>query len=113
MLAGLGLLSEGYIENKTVGVVRELREGRHVLAFNDTTDLRLETHVKHAVGLVEDKVPNIGEADAPTLNQIHKTSRGSARESQELQFRSRCESLLIVLCCGNVSEDAANGFECI
>ena len=41
---------------------------RHVLSLYNTTNLMLETHVKHAIRLVEDKVTDIGKADATTFN---------------------------------------------
>ena len=52
----------------------------HVLALDDPTNLRLETHVEHAVGLIKDEVLHVGKADAPAFNQIDETARGSAEE---------------------------------
>lgn len=48
---------------------------RHVLAFNDATNLGLETHVKHAIGLIKNKVLDVAERNAASLYEIHKTSR--------------------------------------
>lgn len=52
----------------------------HVLALNDTANLRLETHVQHAVSLIEDEVLDVAERDAATLDEIDKTTRGSDEE---------------------------------
>lgn len=46
----------------------------HVLTLNNAANLRLETHVKHAISLVEDQVLDVGKGDAATLNQIDKTT---------------------------------------
>jgi hypothetical protein len=40
----------------------------HVLSLNDTTDLVFETHVKHTIRLVEDKVTDVSKADATALD---------------------------------------------
>ena len=53
---------------------------RHVLALDNPADLRLETHVKHAVGLIENEVPNVGKADTTTLDKVHETTGGGAKE---------------------------------
>jgi hypothetical protein len=50
---------------------------RHVLALHDTANLGLETHVQHAISLVENKVLDASEGDTTTLNQVDKTTRGS------------------------------------
>jgi hypothetical protein len=42
--------------------------------------LRLETHVKHAVGLVENKVADISETDTSTLDEIDETTRSGTEE---------------------------------
>jgi len=51
---------------------------RHILSLNDATDLVFETHVKHAVGLVKDKVPDVGKADTTTFDEINETSGSGA-----------------------------------
>ena len=53
---------------------------RHVFALYNPANLRLETHVKHAISLIENKVADVGEADASTLNEVDETSRSSAQE---------------------------------
>lgn len=52
----------------------------HILLLNDPTNLGLETHVQHTVSLVEDKVANVCETDATTLDKIDKTTRSGAEE---------------------------------
>lgn len=47
----------------------------HVFALNDTTDLRFETHVEHAIGLVENQILDVGQGDATSLYEIDKTTR--------------------------------------
>jgi len=49
----------------------------HVLAFDDTPDLGLETHVQHSVSLVENEVLDVGKRDSATLHQVDKTAWGS------------------------------------
>ena len=51
-----------------------LGSARHVLALHDTTNLGLETHVKHTIRLVEDEILDIGKADASTLDQVDETT---------------------------------------
>jgi len=50
---------------------------RHILAFDNSTDLRLETHVQHTIGLIKDEIFNVAQRDASTLNQIDKTAWSS------------------------------------
>jgi hypothetical protein len=49
---------------------------RHILALNDAADLRLETHVQHTISLVEDKILDVDEGDAATLDQVDKATWG-------------------------------------
>jgi hypothetical protein len=69
----LDLLGEGRREHEGLTVMNT----GHVLTLNNTTDLGLETHVKHAVSLVEDEVLDVGKRDTATLNQVDKTTGGS------------------------------------
>ena len=46
----------------------------HVLTLNDTTNLRLETHVQHSIGLVENKVFDVAEGDAATFQKIDQAT---------------------------------------
>ena len=43
---------------------------------DDLADLRLETHVKHAVGLVENQVGNTAKVGLSSLQHVDETSRG-------------------------------------
>lgn len=52
----------------------------HVLALNNTADLGLETHVQHAIGLVEHKILNVAQGDAASLYEIHKSSGGGNKK---------------------------------
>lgn len=54
--------------------------GGHVLTLDNATDLGLETHVKHAVSLVENQVLDVLERDAATLDQVDKTTGGSDKQ---------------------------------
>ena len=49
----------------------------HILALNNAANLRLETHVQHAIGLVENKVLDVLERNAATLDQVDETTGGS------------------------------------
>jgi hypothetical protein len=42
--------------------------------------LGLETHVKHAISLIEHEVLDVGEADASALNEIDETTGGRTQE---------------------------------
>jgi hypothetical protein len=42
--------------------------------------LGFEPHIKHAIGLVEDKVPDVGKTDTSTLDEIDETSRCGTEE---------------------------------
>ncbi|GKT40846.1 uncharacterized protein ColSpa_01026 [Colletotrichum spaethianum] len=68
----LDVAGEGGGEHESLAV---LNIG-HVLALDDTANLGLETHVKHAVSLIEHKVLDVLEGDAATLDKIDKTSGG-------------------------------------
>ena len=57
-----------------------LMDTRHVLSLDDTTDLVFEAHVEHAVGLVKNKVTNVGQADTTTLNEINETPRSGTQK---------------------------------
>jgi hypothetical protein len=53
---------------------------RHILTLNDAANLRLETHVQHAVSLVKNKVLDASEGDTATLDQVDKTAGGSNKK---------------------------------
>jgi len=46
----------------------------HILALNNATNLWLETHVQHTISLIENKVLDVLEGNAATLNQVDKTT---------------------------------------
>ncbi|KAF3062751.1 hypothetical protein CFAM422_010726 [Trichoderma lentiforme] len=52
----------------------------HVLTLNNTADLGLETHVQHAIGLIEHKILNVAQGDAASLYEIHKSSGGGNKK---------------------------------
>lgn len=52
-----------------------------VFAFYNASNLRFETHVQHAVSLVENKVPDIAEGDSITSNQIDAATVTLLRQS--------------------------------
>ena len=72
----LDVAGEGGAEHEGLAVM----DTRHIFSLDDATDLMFETHVKHTIGLVEDKIPNVGEADATTLNEINKASGSGAQK---------------------------------
>jgi hypothetical protein len=53
---------------------------RHVFTLYDAANLRLETHVQHTIGLVENQVLNVNQRDAATLDQVNQTTGGSDQE---------------------------------
>lgn len=72
----LDVAGEGGGEHQSLAVVDQ----RHVLALNNTANLGLETHVKHAISLVKNKVLDVAEGDATTLEEIDKTTGGGNKE---------------------------------
>jgi hypothetical protein len=58
---------EGGAEEHRLAVLRDTAQ--------DPVDLRLEAHVEHAVGLVEDEDAHLGELHCPTLDQVEQPSR--------------------------------------
>lgn len=49
----------------------------HILTLDDTTDLRLETHVQHAVSLIKNQVLDVSKRDTATLDDVDETTGGS------------------------------------
>jgi hypothetical protein len=72
----LDVAGEGGGKHESLTVV----DVRHVLLLDNTTNLGLETHVQHAVSLVEDKVLDVGKGDTATLDQVDQTTGGSDKE---------------------------------
>ena len=52
----------------------------HILALDNAANLGLETHVQHAVSLVENQVLDVLQGDAATLDQVDKATRGSDKQ---------------------------------
>lgn len=71
----LDVAREGGREHEGVTLV----DSGHILLLDQTSDLGLETHVQHTIGLVEDKVLNVGKRDTAALNQIDQTTGGSSQ----------------------------------
>jgi hypothetical protein len=72
----LNVTGEGGREHESLAA-----SGRgHVLTLNDAADLGLETHVQHAVSLVENEVLDVLERDATTFYEVNKTTRSSNKK---------------------------------
>ena len=84
----LDVAGEGGTEHERLAV----RDAGHVLALDDATDLGLETHVEHAVGLVEDEVADVGERDATALDEVDETSGRGREEVAALVHRAELGS---------------------
>ena len=52
----------------------------HVFALDDTTNLGFETHIQHAISLIENEVLDIGERDSSTLDEIDETTGSSGEK---------------------------------
>lgn len=72
----LDVTREGRGEHQSLTVGHK----RHVLAFNNAANLGLETHVKHAISLIENEVLDVAKRNAATLYEVHKTTRGRNEE---------------------------------
>lgn len=72
----LNLLGEGGGEHEGLSLL----DTGHVLTFNNSSDLGLETHVQHSIGLVEDKVFDVGKGNSSSLHQVDQSSRSSGKE---------------------------------
>lgn len=72
----LNVAGEGGGEHERLALV----DLGHVLTLNDTANLGLETHVKHAISLIKNKVLDVAEGDTATLDKIDKTTRSSNKE---------------------------------
>ena len=72
----LDVAGEGGAEHEGLAVMNT----GHIFSLDDTTDLMFETHVKHTIGLIKDKIPNVSEADTSALDEINKTSGSGAQK---------------------------------
>mmetsp|Transcript_15769 Transcript_15769/g.37678 ORF Transcript_15769/g.37678 Transcript_15769/m.37678 type:complete len:349 (-) Transcript_15769:826-1872(-) len=79
----LHLLGESRREEERLPDVRE----RHVRALDDAANLGLETHVKHAISLVEREEHHVRQLDLAALHEVDE----SARRSHD-QIRSHLNS---------------------
>jgi hypothetical protein len=48
--------------------------------LDNSANLGLKTHIKHAIGLIQYEVSNVLEADATTLDEINKTAGSSTKD---------------------------------
>lgn len=64
---------EGGTEHESLAVL----DVGHVLTLNNAANLRLETHVQHAISLIEDEELDVLEGDAATLDEIDETTWSS------------------------------------
>ena len=67
----LDLLREGCREHERLA----LGSLGHTLLLYDASDLRLESHVEHPVGLVEGEDEGAGDGDARALDEVDETAR--------------------------------------
>ena len=72
----LDVAGEGGREHESLAVLNR----RHVLTLDNAANLRLETHVQHAISLIEDEVLDVLKGDAATLDQIDETTGGSNKQ---------------------------------
>ena len=72
----LDVAREGGTEHEGLSVL----DVWHILTLDNAANLWLETHVQHAISLIEDKVLDVAEGDAATLDQIDETTRGSDKK---------------------------------
>jgi hypothetical protein len=52
----------------------------HIFTLDDTTNLGLETHVQHAISLIEDKVLDVLQRDTTSLYEIDQSTRSSNKQ---------------------------------
>ena len=52
----------------------------HILTLNNAANLWLETHVQHAISLIEDEVLDVTQGDTATLDQIDETTWSGDKE---------------------------------
>ena len=81
----LDVAGEGGTEHERLS----FRDAGHVLSVDDSSNLGLETHVEHSVGLIEDEVSDVGEGDSSTLDEIDESSRGGRKKIASLVHRSQ------------------------
>jgi len=52
----------------------------HIFTLNNTTNLGLETHVQHAISLIENKVLDVLQRDTTSLYEIDQSTRSSNKQ---------------------------------
>jgi hypothetical protein len=71
----LNVAGEGGREHESLTVLNTW----HIFALNNSSNLRLETHVQHTISLIENQIFDVAKGNTATLNQINKTT-GSGHE---------------------------------
>lgn len=66
--------------------------------LNNSTDLRDETHIKHTISLVEDKVLHVLEVGWAILDQINQSSWGSnnnvgCKQTKQIKNEHKCTEM--------------------
>ena len=79
-LGGLGLSDEGGGASAVLG---------HVELENDLADLGLETHVEHAVSLVNDQVLDLGQSDEVLVIVLDQTAGGRDEDIRLCSYRDK------------------------
>lgn len=72
----LDVAREGGREHESLAVINH----GHVFSLDDATDLGLETHVKHAISLIENQVLDVAEGDATSLYEIDQSTGSSNKQ---------------------------------
>jgi hypothetical protein len=72
----LDVAGEGGREHQSLA----LGNSGHVLTLDNASNLGLETHVKHAISLIEDEVLDVAQGDATSLYEIDQSTRGSNKQ---------------------------------
>lgn len=72
----LDVAREGGAEHEGLPVLN----AGHIFTLDNSTNLRFETHVQHAISLIEDEILDVGKADAAALNEIDEATRGGGEE---------------------------------
>ncbi|VUC19933.1 unnamed protein product, partial [Clonostachys rosea] len=72
----LDIAGEGGREHQSLAI----GNSGHILALDNATDLRLETHVQHTISLVKDQVLDVAKGNATTLYEIDQSSGSSNKQ---------------------------------
>lgn len=67
----LDLLREGSAEHKSLS----FSAAGHIFSFHNLADLRLETHIEHAISLIQDQVLDQRKRNSSSLQEVHQTAR--------------------------------------